>query len=280
MKLLVPTDFSKNAQRAIDYVVKIADKAHSEIVLLHAYQIIDTESPTRKLLFEEYNYSIAGKLRDELNTQRNRIARINPSIKISADLSDNPTRKAISEASTDADYIVMGTQGASGLKRVFMGSVTASIIGSATVPVLAIPRSYKWKQPKSILLATNRFEKTNEVLDPIFKLAEIFNTTLHVVVFSDTDTAGEAEMQQHKAMLEKYRKELEKKRKGIKITSAHLAGSEFDDTLQEYIDKHKIDILAMITRKRNLLERIFNPSVTRNIAYKTRVPLLAVPVAD
>lgn len=279
MRLLVPTDFSKNARRAVDYAVKIADKAHAEIVLLHAYQIIDTESPTRKLLFEEYNYSIAGKLHDELNTQRNRIARINPAIKITADLSDNPTRKAISEASTDADYIVMGTQGASGLKRVFMGSVTASIIGSATVPVLAIPRLYEWKQPKNILLATNRFEQGNDVLDPVFKLAGIFNAALHIIVFSDTDTAGETEMQQHKTMLEKYRKELEKKSKGIKITSTHLKGSQFENALQQYIDENSIDMLAMITYKRNFLESIFHRSATKNMAYRTRVPLLAIPAS-
>jgi len=280
MKLLVPTDFSKNAQRAVDYAVKIADKAHAEIVLLHSFQIIEAESPARKLLFEEYNYSIAGKLHDELNTQRNNIARINPAIIITADLSDNPTRKAIIEASTDADYIVMGTQGASGLKRVLMGSVTASIIGSATVPVLAIPRSYKWKEPKNILLATNRFEQGDDVLDPFFKLAGIFNAVMHIIVFSDTDTAGETEMQHHKIMLEKYRKELEKKRKEVKITCTHLKGNEFENVLQQYIDENSIDMLAMITYKRNFPDSIFHRSATKSMAYRTRVPLLAIPAAS
>lgn len=280
MKILVPTDFSKNAQRAIDYAVEMAGKSDAEIILLHAHQIIDTTTTTRKLLFEKYNRNIARKLHDELHFQRGRIGKINPRIKVKAELSDNEAKKAIIEAGDDLDFIVMGTQGATGLKRIFMGSVTASVIGNALVPVLAIPRLYKWKQPKNILLATNRFEQTNDVLGPVFKLAGIFNATLHIVVFSDTDTAGETEMQQHKTMLDKYRRELEKKRKGTKITSAHLAGSEFDDTLQEYINRRRIDILAMVTRKRNLLERIFNPSITRSMAYKTTVPLLAVPVAD
>ena len=82
-------------------------------------------------------------------------------------------------------------------------------------------------------------------------------------------------MYSHIKYAQKYRKELEKKRKEIKITSTHLAGSEFEDTLKEYIDKHKIDVLVMVTRKINLLEQIFNLSITRSIAYKNTAPLMA-----
>jgi len=277
MKILVPTDFSKNAQRALDYAVNIADKANAEIVLLHAYQIIDTESPIRKLLFEEHNYSIARKLHDELNIQQSRIAKINPAIKVTAELADNEAKKSIIEASANADLIVMGTQGASGLKRMFMGNVTASVIGNTTVPVLAIPRSYKWKEPKNILLATNRFEQSPEILNPVFILTEIFKATLHVVVFSDTDTADEAEMLQQKKRLDLYRNELGKIRKKIKVASTHLKGSKFEATLQEHIDEASIDILSIITYKKNFLENIFHRSTTKSMAYRTKVPLLAIP---
>lgn len=46
MNLLVPTDFSKNAQKAIDYAVNMATEK-ADIALLHAYQKIDTVSPVR-----------------------------------------------------------------------------------------------------------------------------------------------------------------------------------------------------------------------------------------
>ena len=219
MKLLIPTDFSKNARRAVDFAVKIADKAHAEIVLLHAYQIIDTESPTRKLLFEEYNYSIAGKLHDELNTQRNGIASINPAIKFTSDLSDNPTRKAISEAST-------------------------------------------------------------KILNPIFKIAELFDARIHVIVFTDTDNKEITDYARHESGLSNYQKYLKKLSPGISVTSAHLEGREFEDTLQQYIDSNSIDLLVMITRKKSFLEAIFNRSMTKKMAYRTSIPLLAVPGSD
>jgi nucleotide-binding universal stress UspA family protein len=211
MKILVPTDFSKNAQKAIDYAVKIAEKSVSEIILLHAYQIIDTESPTRKFLFDEYNRSIARKLHDELKVQRNRITKINPGIKVTAELSDNGTKKSINEASIGKDFIVMGTQGASGLKKIFMGSTTASIIGNAAVPVLAIPRSYKWREPKNILLATNQFETDQNILKDLFQLVRLFKARLHVIIFTDSDTSDEEDYLNHKKELGNYQNVLEER---------------------------------------------------------------------
>lgn len=277
MKILVPTDFSKSAQRAIEYAVKIAEKSVSEVVLLHAYQIIDTASLTRKLLFDEYNLSVARKLHDELKAQRSRIVKINPGLKITAELSDNGAKKAIIEAGIGKDLIVMGTQGASGLKRIFMGSTSASVIGNATVPVLAIPRSYTWKEPKNILLTTTQFETDQNILKGLFQLVSLFKARLHVVIFTDIDTSGEEDFLTHKKELDNYQNVLEERYRDIKITSAHLKGREFEDTVQQYINENSIDMIAMITYKRNFLESIFHRSVTKKMAYRTQIPLLALP---
>lgn len=280
MRILVPTDFSKNAQNAIDYAVAIADKSSAELVVLHAHQLIDTLSLTRKLLFEEYNYSVARKLHDELEILKKRIARVNPRIKVSAELSDNDARRAIAEASGSASLIVMGTQGASRFKKIFMGSTTASVIGNTSVPVLAIPRDYKWKTPVNILLATNCFEKDPGTLEMVFYFISLFEARLHIIVFTDIDTTGPEGLGDDKENLENYRKTLQEEHKNIMIQSAHLKGGNFEQAVQQYVDEHAIDILAMITHKKSLLENIFHRSATRNMAYRTRVPLLAIPSTE
>jgi nucleotide-binding universal stress UspA family protein len=281
MKLLVPTDFSKNAQKAIDYAVNIAT-GKSQIILLHSYQIIDTDSASRKILFEEYNLDIARKLHDELKVQKRNIARIKPGTNVTAVLNDNNLKGSIVEASEQygVDFIVMGTQGASGLKKVFMGSFTARVIGNATVPVLAIPRMYKWRVPQNILFATNRFETDTNILNTIFKVVNLFNAHLHVIVFTDTESTDNDDYINQKIKLGEYEIELKKRNMDIKISSSHLMGSIFEDTLQLYIDEYSIDIVAMVTYKRSLLESIFNRSVTKKIAYRTRIPLLAIPGAE
>ena len=280
MKILVPTDFSKNAQKGIEFAIQLAKKSGSEIILLHAHEVIKTDSARRLLLFEEYNLSIAKKLRDELNAQRRKSISRNPDVRVSVEFFSGEVKSSIVEASETfgVDLIVMGTQGASGLKNFFMGSITAKVIARATVPVLAIPRLYTFKEPKRILLATNNFETHPTILDPVWKSVELFNAHLHVIVFTGQDSPGQKEL--HEKGLDDYHQFLQRINKNATITSEHLEGNEFENTVQQYIDQHEIDMLMMITYKRNFLENMFHRSATKSMAYRTRVPLLAIPALN
>jgi nucleotide-binding universal stress UspA family protein len=279
MKILVPTDFSENADRAIDYAVKMAGRNGAEIILLHAYKQVKTVLNTGWAFYEEYNSIVAQNIHEELNLLRDKIAGIYPGTNISAEFMDDDIRSAIEKAGRDRDIdlIVMGTQGASCIKKVLMGSVTASLISYTTVPVLAIPRLYQWKEPKIILLASNQFETDPGILTPVLKVARLFNAKLHMLVFTDTDSANEAEILQQKENLEKSKTALEKTSKDIQFTSANLKGSEFEETLQQYIDINHIDMLAMITHKKGFWEAVFNNRLTRKMAFRSSIPLLAIP---
>ncbi len=50
--------------------------------------------------------------------------------------------------------------------------------------------------------------------------------------------------------------------------------------MQNYITENNVDILVMVTHKRDFLERIFNPGITRRMSYQTKIPLLAIPVGE
>ena len=281
MKILVPTDFSKNAQKGIEFATHLAKKiAGSEIILLHAHEVIKSDSARSLLLFEEYNLSVAKKLRDELNIQRRKISSRNPDVKVSAEFYSREVRNSIIEASETlgVDLVVMGTQGASGLKNFFMGSVTTKVIAKATIPVLAIPRLYTFKEPKKILLATNNFETHPAVLDPIWKSVDLFNAQLHVIVFTDKDSL--VQKQYNARGLEEYTQFLQRINRDASITAEHLEGDEFENTVQQYIDRHEIDMLTMITYKRNFLQNMFHRSATKSMPYRTRIPLLAIPALN
>lgn len=50
-KILVRTDFSNNATKAVDYAVAIAEKAGAEIILLNALAVVDTTFSSRNAVF-------------------------------------------------------------------------------------------------------------------------------------------------------------------------------------------------------------------------------------
>jgi nucleotide-binding universal stress UspA family protein len=70
---------------------------------------------------------------------------------------------------------------------------------------------------------------------------------------------------------------LKKRYSGVEIHPEHLSGHQFTETLNDFIRDKEIDMLAMITHRRGLITGIFNRSMTKHMAYHTKVPLLAIP---
>ncbi|MBL8008508.1 MAG: universal stress protein, partial [Ignavibacteria bacterium] len=46
--------------------------------------------------------------------------------------------------------------------------------------------------------------------------------------------------------------------------------------INDYINSNDVDVLAMAIRKRSLIDKIFNRSLTKKMAYHTKIPLLAL----
>ena len=278
-KILVPTDFSDNAKKAIDYAVALAEKAASEIILLNAFMAVDTTFSDRRAFFDEYNNSIAADRRDQLKNLQQVIEK-KSTIKITSKFYTGGIRDSILKCAVDekADLIVMGIRGASGIERMLWGSTTAGIIGDTTIPVLAIPNKAAWKGLKNILFATRQFEVNDKILIPILKLSQLDAAQVHVAVFTDTDDKDLSHYLEHGRLLNAYRQTLPSRYKDINFKTVELDGEEFDDTIEQYINNNQIDMMVMTTHKRSFWESVFNSSMTKEMSYHINIPLLAIPV--
>lgn len=279
-KILVPTDFSDNATKAIDYAVVLAGKANAEIILLNVFTNVDTAFSNRKIIINEYNKSLAENLMVQLKELQDIITVNNSTIKLTNKLYKGEIQDSILQCAADenADLIIMGTQGASGLKKILIGSTTAGIIGNTTVPVLVIPREAKWNRLDNILFATRQLEVNDKIFIPILKLAQLDAAQVHIVVFTNTDDTEIGDYIEHGRLLNTYRKTLPVRYKEIKFKTEQLVGKEFDDIIDQYISDNKIDMMVMTTHKRSFWESVFNRSMTKEMSYHINIPLLAIPV--
>ena len=278
-QILVPTDFSENAANALRYALALAGNMGGSVLLMHAWNAVDTEFSNRKALFDDYNNAVEADLLKQLNDLKDEYSKLSGT-EIVARLYNGRTREAISECvkNEGAELIVMGTRGAGGLKKLLIGSVTASVIGSATVPVLAIPEHAKWNGISGILMATREFEVSDRIFLPILTLAALGDSTVHVAVFTDALKKDVVDYLEHGRLLNAYQLSLPKKFKQTRFVTVHLEGKRFEETLEKYILENKIDILVMATHKRSFLGNMFNRSLTREMSYHSRIPLLAIPV--
>ena len=64
------------------------------------------------------------------------------------------------------------------------------------------------------------------------------------------------------------------------IESVHIYGTDFHQSIQEYVEKQKADLLVMLTHERTFMQNLFRLSMTRQMAYHISFPLMSLKGAD
>ncbi len=278
-KILVPTDFSTCANHAVDFAVQSAKHINAEIILFHAFEAGGSAYTDYMGVNLEFDQIILGERRDKLRLIKKSIEETE-GIVVSLYLLKGPLKECMLQAieEKEIDFVVMGTLGASGLKKKIWGSNTFAIIGKLKIPVMVIPHSYEWKKPEKILMATNHFEKEPAILDFVFELADLYMAQVHIAVFTDEDKDDATTLLENTRNTPTYGKLLKTKYREDSLTAEHLYGKEFEETLNDHLEQKEMDMLVMVTySKGGIWERFFNPSHSKKMSYQTKIPLLVLP---
>jgi len=178
--IIVPTDFSKNANNALNYAINIANQfAECTIHLIHVYSV---RSETG--IMASVNTFMQKKMEEDL-------AEIEQEMKPKLFRGTSLIPKAVEgypisiilefAEILEADFVIMGTQGASNLKSIFMGTNTTELIKKCSRPVLVIPADYKYQAPKNIALAADsKIITTSKIVAPLIEIAEKFQAKVNV----------------------------------------------------------------------------------------------------
>ncbi len=147
-RILLATDFSPEAQNALQCAVSLAKRYESTIFLTHA---LSTEGSIGAV---EAWPDLADVMRHDAEQSLAKLAsaedlRLLPHEVI---LRSGDTWDVISQVLSDknVDLIVMGTQGRGGIRKLFLGSTAEKVLRHATCPVLTVG-------PHVQLVSLNRF---------------------------------------------------------------------------------------------------------------------------
>jgi nucleotide-binding universal stress UspA family protein len=133
--ILVPTDFSSCAERALDYACALAVKLGAKI---HVVNAIDAAFPELSVSFTDVIASLrqhnTAALEKLLAPRRAQVALGEARV-----VDGDPRDVILGMAGTvHADLIVIGSHGRRGLSRLILGSVAEDIVRRAPCPVLAV----------------------------------------------------------------------------------------------------------------------------------------------
>lgn len=138
-RILVAIDFSSHSDLALDLAVEFAKKFDAKLDLLHVFDLpIPVVNPYEIAVPPAYVKDAEESARQKLEERRVKVAAAG--VETEAHLASAPIATAITEAAseTNADLVVVGTHGHTGLKHALLGSVAERIVRHAPCPVLTV----------------------------------------------------------------------------------------------------------------------------------------------
>ncbi len=269
MTLLVPTDFSKASKKAVSYATDLAKKVNARIILLNVIQVNPSgETLLKWKRLEDEMVKIAKEdgeaLLAEVQTKARAKTTLSFEYRLGYDFA-KVVNRFIEE--NDVDLIIMGTHGATGLKKVLMGSNAASMINTSLVPVIAIPEGASFKAIKKIVYATD-MKNLDDEIKTITMFASLFKASVSVVHVTPASP-------DKKFSPEKFTKNLVKVSKYKKITFSFVQNENIKAGVDAFVAKQKPQMLSMFTHKLDAYEKFFGKGITRQQAFHTQVPLLS-----
>ena len=274
-RILVPIDFSEEAKKAGKVAASIAKKTNSEIILLHMFDIpADTIDATTgsnnqggaqniyymKGIHREFEKFMALPFFDGLNV-------------VEAVRFHKAFEGVIEESKDrDVDMIVMGSQGATGLKEMLVGSNTEKVVRNSHIPVLVIKQDVDDFEVNDIVFATDFGNDSKKSFQNVIDYANMFDAKLHLL-FINTIYNFEST----KVLNDRLK--------------SFISGFELDNyTLNIYSDKTieegilnfsneiDADIIAINTHKRSGLYQLFSNNIGKDLANHALRPVMTFKI--
>lgn len=261
--ILVPTDFSENADKALDFALAIAHKFNAKLSLVHTY---NTSAPAGHV------GSINRVIKEDREKEMTAFLKATKE-SISFDLEINgrcrkgyPIDLIENEAeATDADLIIMGTLGASNLGKKVLGSTASKLIKNTKFPVLAIPRNTHYADINNIVVAVDALTMSVlNTLNPMISIAQKSKLNIELVHVSNQQIHTDID-----PTIKEYLDGL-----AIPFNYTKIQSDQTLESILDFAHEKGNSVLCLVSRQRGWFENLFHTSVSQQVALKSDLPLL------
>lgn len=266
--ILIPTDFSENSLNAFQFAADFFNHAENKFLVCNVYDIprggtsglftlLQQLKEQSEKNMEEFMTSLSAKYADKSFTMESKVLQGN-----FEDAVAHLAEKA------QADFVVMGTKGSSGLKDKLIGSNAASVLKSIKLPVFAIPTNYNKAAINQICFSYDGAAVDQNDLQLMLELSkqhELPIKVLHVRLKEGSPIQNWAELEK---MLGQHRASLHE-----------VAAENFEEGLKNGIEGEK-DMLVLIRRKKSFWEWLINDSDTQKVIKHFQIPIMVLPDVD
>lgn len=287
--ILVPVDFSLYSYKACLWAIRLAGDLGQEVLLLHsiyapfsfpAAATLDggfgtvpmDHIPTIKELkkrAEKDMIDLVTQLHQEMENDNNPL----PLVRIESEIVTGLPEDMILAMSKKVkpSLIVMGTRGKSNRTNEVIGSVTADVIDRSRVPIIAVTHKTpvgSMSDVKNIGFATSFSQKDLVSFDLLMKIIARYNMSIHL--FNISTTEDEWDDIKMKGIREYFNTQYP----NASIQYHLLDEGDRLSAMEKFIQKEKIQMVALPIARKSMWIRLFNPSLAQRMLFNNDTPLI------
>lgn len=268
--VLLPTDFSSNAAVALEYAVELSLRLNATLVIFHSFHSYYAGPNVVAVPEHEMRQEDLDKLLSLKDLALQKAGGRELSIKIESRAGMAADAIVGYADELNADLVVMGTQGATGLEEALLGSVTSNVISEIKVPTLVVPKDTQWQLPSRIAFALDFKDENRFAMQQLIKIAGLFDAQIDSVHVYGREE--EVVIPTEEGFMAQFPHLGSYPRRSF---IPEIADS-VEEGLEAVVEREKPDILAVFTHHRTFWGKLFHPSLTKRLACHATLPLLVI----
>ncbi len=275
-KIIVPVDFSEHSEYALKTAAKLAKKNNAEILALHMLEMSDIMlTASDGLQYEKavYFYKLSEqKFEKFIKKDYLKDVKVTPIIKhfkVFGEVNDVAHKH-------DADLIVMGSHGSSGVKEFFIGSNTERVVRNSDVPVLVVKSSGIDVNFEKVVFACDFAEESIKPYINAVKLFDKIGAKFCMVNVNLPNERFKSSSELEKSVVNFFTKadgNLDRM-KDVHYVSDYTA----EDGIIYLANKIGADIIAVPTRGKKGLAHFFEGSIGEDVANHATLPVITFKI--
>jgi len=272
-KIVVPVDFSETSDNAFVYALEMAKRIKAELILLHTFEIPIVDSQAMPIDYATIYNTIELTNLEHFREKMPKLhaiaeARNLNHIDMKHIMMDGDLLVSIKKviAQENIDLVVMGTNGAEGWWDSFIGTNTGSVIAGVAVPVLSVPAGVQFQKIDTIAFTTRFRKKDIEALIKVLFYAKRFHAKVKCLYVKtpDSDVTDDT--------IRRWQSHFEDEES---LQFFIIPSEDVKETIEDFLVSQEIDMLAMLTYKRNFFVSLFTTTTTQQLSYYLPTPILA-----
>ncbi|QTY27215.1 universal stress protein [Flavobacterium sp. CS20] len=274
-KILIPVDFSKPSENALRVAAELARKNDAELYVLHVVEMAETLFGTEQFNINDEQIVFFMKMVKKRFTKFLDKPYLEGLKVIDTVELGSPTMgiKELQEEK-EIDFVVMGSNGASGIDEILIGSNTEKVVRHSKVPVLVVKQELEKLEINNIVFASNFDEENLNAFKKAKSFADSFDANLHLLYVNlpgNQFYSSEEITHQIKSFLDKANmSDFE----NIKIYNDYTIELGVINGAKAL----KADIIAMPTHGRKGLSHFFNGSIGEDVVNHSTLPVITFKI--